>query len=107
MFWFFFFQSGVATTVAPNLSVISDKHHAPFAEKDHIRLFVCLGNSVPSRQTQEDSLFKDQKHRGSIGLRDPKSAMFAASVIVSVTMTFCGASRRLGVLCAVCYRTSS
>lgn len=34
----------------------------------------------------------------SVGLRAPESAVFAASVIISVAMMFCGAAQRLGVL---------
>lgn len=43
----------------------------------------------------------------SVGLRAPKPAVFAASVIISVATMFRGAAQRLGVLHAACCRTSS
>lgn len=42
----------------------------------------------------------------SVGLRAPKSAVFAASVMISVATIFCGAAQRLGAPRAVCCRTS-
>lgn len=37
----------------------------------------------------------------SVGLRAPKSAVFAASVMISVATIFCGAAQRLGAPRAV------